>query len=152
LGTQDVDDLVHDMFVIVVETIRRGDLREPERLMGFVRTVLHRQMSLGISRMIHKRETSLNLESAVDLTAAEPTPEQRAVARQKAAIMKRVLRKMSAREREVLTRFYLREESPERIRVEMKLTETQFSLLKSRAKARLTELIQRKLARNPTSR
>ena len=152
LGTQDVDDLVHDMFVIVVETIRRGDLREPERLMGFVRTVLHRQMSLGISRMIHRRETSLNLESAADLTAAQPTPEQRAVARQKAAIMKRVLRKMSAREREVLTRFYLREESPERIRVKMKLTETQFNLLKSRAKARLTELIRRKLARNSTSR
>src|SRR3981081_341396 len=39
LGTQDVEDLVHDLFVIVVETIRRGDLREPERLMGFVRTV-----------------------------------------------------------------------------------------------------------------
>jgi len=55
---------------------------------------------------------------------------------------------MSARDREVLTRFYLREESPERIREEMGLTETQFNLLKSRAKARLTELVQRKLARN----
>ena len=146
LGTPDVEDLVHDMFVIVVETIRRGDLREPERLMGFVRTVLHRQMSLGISRMVHKRETSINLESAAALTAAEPTPEQRVAARQKAAIMKQVLRKMSARDREILTRFYLREQSPERIRAEMRLTETQFNLLKSRAKARLTELIQRKLA------
>ena len=152
LGTQDVEDLVHDLFVIVVETIRRGDLREPERLMGFVRTVLHRQMSLGISRMIHKRETSINLESAADLTAAEPTPEQRTATYQKAAIMKEVLRKMSARDRDVLTRFYLREESPERIRTEMGLTETQFNLLKSRAKARLTELVQRKLARNSLSR
>ena len=152
LGTQDVDDLVHDLFVIVVETIRRGDLREPERLMGFVRTVLHRQMSLGISRMIHKRETSINLESAAALTAAEPTPEQRTVARQKTAIMMQVLRKMGARDREVLRRFYLHEESPERIRMEMNLTETQFNLLKSRAKARLTELVQRKLARNSLSR
>ena len=152
LGTQDVDDLVHDLFVIVVETIRRGDLREPERLMGFVRTVLHRQMSLGISRMIHKRETSINLESAAGITAAEPTPEQQAAAQQNAAIMKRVLRKMNARDREVLTRFYLREESPERIRLEMGLTETQFNLFKSRAKARLTELVQRKLARNSLSR
>jgi RNA polymerase sigma-70 factor, ECF subfamily len=152
LGTQDVEDLVHDLFVIVVETIRRGDLREPERLMGFVRTVLHRQMSLGISRMIHKRETSINLDSAADLTAAEPTPEQRTATHQKAAIMKQVLRKMSARDREVLTRFYLREESTERIRREMSLTETQFNLLKSRAKARLTELVQRRLARYSLSR
>jgi len=152
LGTQDVEDLVHDLFVIVVETIRRGDLREPERLMGFVRTVLHRQMSLGISRMIHKRETSINLESTPDLTAAEPTPEQRTATLQKAAIMRQALRKMSARDREVLTRFYLREESPERIRMEMNLTETQFNLLKSRAKARLMELVRRKLARNSLSR
>jgi RNA polymerase sigma-70 factor (ECF subfamily) len=152
LGTQDVEDLVHDLFVIVVETIRRGDLREPERLMGFVRTVLHRQMSLGISRMIHKRETSINLESAPHLTAAEPTPEQRAAAHQKAAIMKQILRKMSARDREVLTRFYLQEESPERIRMEMGLSETQFNLFKSRAKARLTELVQQRLARYPLSR
>jgi len=152
LGTQDVEDLVHDMFVIVVETIRRGDLREPERLMGFVRTVLQRQMSLRISRMIHKRETSINLESAADLTAAEPTPEQRAAAHQNAAIMKQVLRKMSDRDREVLTRFYVREQSPERIRMEMSLTETQFNLLKSRAKARLTELVRRKLARNSPNR
>ena len=148
LGTQDVEDLVHDLFVIVVETIRRGDLREPERLMGFVRTVLNRQLSLGITRIIHKRETSTELESATDLTTAEPTPEQQAAGQQKVAIMKQALRKMSARDREVLTRFYLHEESPERIQKQMGLTPTQFNLLKSRAKARLTELVRRKLARD----
>lgn len=152
LGTSDVEDLVHDLFVIVVETIRRGDLREPERLMGFVRTVLHRQMSIGISRLIHAREASINLQSAPHLIATEPTPEQRATAHQNAIIMKQVLKKMSTRNREILTRFYLREESPERICMELGLTETQFNLLKSRAKARLTELVQRKLARNRLSR
>jgi RNA polymerase sigma-70 factor (ECF subfamily) len=147
LGTQDVEDLVHDLFVIIVETIRRGDLREPERLMGFVRTVLHRQMSLGISRMIHKRETSINLESAAGLTAAEPTPEQSAAAHEKVAVLKQVLKTMSRRDREILTRFYLREEPAEQIQVEMRLTQTQFNLLKSRAKARLTEVVQQKLVR-----
>jgi RNA polymerase sigma factor (sigma-70 family) len=150
LGTQDVDDLVHDLFVIVVRTIHRGDLREPERLMGFVRTVLNRQLNLGISRIIHKlkRETSLELESATELTTADPTPEQWAATQQKVAIMRQVLAKMRAHDREVLTRFYLHEESPERIQKEMSLTPTQFNLLKSRAKARLTELVQRKLARS----
>lgn len=152
LGTQDVEDLVHDLFVIVVETIRRGDLREPERLMGFVRTVLNRQLSLGISRIIQQRETSIELESATSLTAAEPTPEQRAATHQKVAIMRQVLEKMNKREREVLRRFYLHEELPGRIQKEMDLTPTQFNLLKSRAKARLTELVQGKLARNSASR
>src|ERR1700681_2559511 len=38
LGPQDLDDKVHDTFLIVVQAITRGELREPERLMGFVRT------------------------------------------------------------------------------------------------------------------
>jgi len=152
LATQDVEDRVHELFVIVVETIRRGDLREPERLMGFVRTVLNRQLSLEISRIIHTRQTSIDLESAGDLTTADPTPEQQAATYQKIALMKQVLRTLSDREFEVLTRFYLREQPPERIRMDMGLTQTQFNLLKSRAKARLTELMKRRLARNPFSR
>jgi RNA polymerase sigma-70 factor (ECF subfamily) len=152
LGTQDVEDRVHDLFVIVVETIRRGELREPERLMGFVRTVLNRQLSLEISRIVQNRRTSINLESAAGLTAAGPTPEQQAATREKVELMREVLRKMSRREFEVLTRFYLHEQPPERIRMEMGLTQTQFQLLKSRAKARLTGLIRRRLVRNPFSR
>jgi len=39
LGPQELDDKVHDTFVVVVQAIRRGELREPQRLMGFVRTI-----------------------------------------------------------------------------------------------------------------
>jgi RNA polymerase sigma factor (sigma-70 family) len=152
LSTQDVEDRVHDLFVIVVETIRRGELREPERLMGFVRTVLNRQLNLEISRIVRKRQTSVDLESAGHLTTADPGPEQQAAMHQKIELMKQVLKQMSDREFEVLTRFYLREQLPERICVDMGLTQTQFNLLKSRAKARLTDLMQRRLARNPFSR
>ena len=53
LGTQDVDDRVHDVFLIVVGTIRRGELQHPERLMAFVRTVLYRQgVRIGGSLLI----------------------------------------------------------------------------------------------------
>ena len=43
-------------------------------------------------------------------------------------------------------RFYLREQTPEEICDEMGLTETQFRLLKSRAKARFAELGRKKLS------
>ncbi len=39
-GPDDLDDKVHDCFVIVTQAIQNGDLREPERLMGYVRTVV----------------------------------------------------------------------------------------------------------------
>jgi hypothetical protein len=59
---------------------------------------------------------------------------------------------MSHREFEILTRFYLREQPPEQIQSEMRLTATQFNLLKSRAKAKLTDLVRQKLKPNPLSR
>jgi DNA-directed RNA polymerase specialized sigma24 family protein len=59
--------------------------------------------------------------------------------------MLKVLRGLSARDREVLTRFYLHEQSQEQICREMNLTGTQFRLMKSRAKARFGELGRRRL-------
>ena len=47
LGPQELEDKVHDTFLIVVNAIKRGDLREPDRLMGFVRTVVRRQVDVA---------------------------------------------------------------------------------------------------------
>jgi RNA polymerase sigma-70 factor, ECF subfamily len=59
--------------------------------------------------------------------------------------MRRVLESLSRRDREILIRFYLQEESQDQICRDMELTETQFRLLKSRAKARFGELGKKKL-------
>src|SRR5450759_4117228 len=48
LGPQELDDKVHDTFLIVVQAIRRDELREPERLMGFIRTIVKRQIAAHI--------------------------------------------------------------------------------------------------------
>ena len=143
LGIQDVEDHVHDVFVIVVQAILRGELREPERLMGFVRTVLYRQSAAGISRIVGERKTSADFGMAADLTNDEPDPEQRILSRERIDAMARELRKLKAKDFELLTRFYLREQSPQRIRDEMGLNETQFLVRKSRARARLAGLLRK---------
>ncbi len=70
------------------------------------------------------------------------------------ALLIRALGLLHPRQREVLRRFYLFEESKEEICASMNLTETQFRLLKSRAKARFGEvgrdaLMRRAPARKP---
>src|SRR5579871_4861665 len=40
---QFMDDTIQEVLLIVLETIRNGELREPERLMGFVKTVAQRR-------------------------------------------------------------------------------------------------------------
>jgi uncharacterized protein (DUF2384 family) len=55
-------------------------------------------------------------------------------------IARQILESFSRRDREALIRFYLEEQVPEQICREMSLTEAQFRLIKSRAKAQFREL------------
>jgi RNA polymerase sigma-70 factor (ECF subfamily) len=149
LGMQELDDKVHDTFLIVVQAIRRGDLREPDRLMGFVRTVVRRQVAAHIDQVVHSRRDEMHLDLGVRVADRQRDPEQNMAYQQKNDFMLDILRQLSERDREVLTRFYLHEETQEEICVEMNLTETQFRLLKSRAKARFGELGKRRLQQKP---
>jgi RNA polymerase sigma factor (sigma-70 family) len=145
LGPQELEDKVHDTFLIVVQAIQRGDLREPERLMGFVRTVVRRQVAAYIDRAVQLRRDQAELQIGLAISDTRCNPEEEVLAEERRALMGSVLRSVSRRDREILTRFYLLGESQERICEEMRLSETQFRLLKSRAKARFGELGRRKL-------
>lgn len=67
--------------------------------------------------------------------------------RQRSELVLSILRKMASRDREILTRFYLEEQPLEQICEDMSLTDTQFRLLKSRAKARFADLGKKRLLR-----
>ncbi|HUA20644.1 MAG TPA: sigma-70 family RNA polymerase sigma factor [Bryobacteraceae bacterium] len=149
LGPQELDDKVHDTFLIVVQAIRRGELREPERLMGFVRTVVRRQVAAHIDHVVHSRREELHIDMGVRVADSRRNPEQSAVLQQKIEFMRSILDELAERDCEILTRFYLLEESQQQICNEMQLTETQFRLLKSRAKARFGELGKRRLQQKP---
>jgi RNA polymerase sigma-70 factor, ECF subfamily len=151
LGVQELDDKVHDTFVVVVQAIRRGELREPERLMGFVRTVVRRQVAAHIDKAVQTRREQMDLDASARVADPHGNPEETAISHQREALVQRVLSELSSRDREILTRFYLHEESQEEICIEMTLTETQFRLLKSRAKSRFGELGKKKLTQRALS-
>jgi RNA polymerase sigma-70 factor, ECF subfamily len=146
LGPRDLDDKLHDVFVIVAQAIQRGDLRDPNRLMGYVRTVMRRQVAGHIEDAIQERRNHADLEGTLILADHHPDPERGAIERQNDQLAKRILHSIGKRDREVLVRFYLNEQSPKTICHEMGLTETQFRLIKSRAKARFGELGKRRFA------
>jgi RNA polymerase sigma-70 factor (ECF subfamily) len=146
LGLQDVDDRVHDVFIIIIQSIKRGDLREPERLMGYVRTVLRRQVASHIENIVHARNSHADLDTGYMLADRGPNPERSAIQKQNTELSMRVLHSLHLREREVLIRFYLKEQTPEEICRELELTATQFRLIKSRAKTRFIELAKRRFS------
>ena len=140
LGPQDLDDRVHDVFLIIVESIQKGELREPERLMGYVRTVIRRQVAAQIDDNVKARRNQADLDFGMSLSDQHPNPERSAIEHESEELAMRILNSLPKRDREILARFYLEEQPPDRICREMGLTETQFRLVKSRAKARFGEL------------
>jgi RNA polymerase sigma-70 factor (ECF subfamily) len=146
LGPQDMDDKVHDVFLIVTQSIQKGELREPDRLMGYVRTIVRRQVAAHIDTAVQSRRNQVSIAPGMTVRDRGLDPERMAIDRQNLDLAVRLLGSLPIRDREVLIRFYLKEQTPERICSEMDLTDTQFRLIKSRTKARYGELGQRRFA------
>jgi RNA polymerase sigma-70 factor (ECF subfamily) len=151
VGPQELDDRVHDAFLVVVQSIQRGELRDPRRLMGFVRTVVRRMVAAQIDREVQIRRETIELEHGDKIADHRANPEKSFILRQKINLIREILGDMTGKDREILDRFYVEEQLPERICDEMKLSITQFRLLKSRAKARFGELGRKKLQPGATN-
>src|SRR5215472_6073029 len=74
LGPQDLDDKVHDVFLMVTQSIRRGELREPDRLMGYVRTVVRRQVAAYIDEAVRARRNVTDVDGSMILSDRRPDP------------------------------------------------------------------------------
>jgi hypothetical protein len=64
-----------DVFVIVAQAIRRGDFGDPKRLMGYVRTVVRRQVAGHIEEVVHERRYHVDLEGTHVLADHHPDPD-----------------------------------------------------------------------------
>jgi DNA-directed RNA polymerase specialized sigma subunit len=104
-----------------------------------------------IDEAVHERRETAPLDHTLSLISEGTNPEDCTLGNQRIDLMVKVLRALSRRDREILTRFYLQEQSQEQICRDMKLSETQFRLLKSRAKARFGALGRKKLQGRQTA-
>ena len=146
LRPQDYRDKIHNIFVDVVVAIQHGQLRDPERLMGFARTIARRKVSLYIDAAAWNRRNQVEIGSLFGLASPSATPEQEMVSNEQKELVQLTLARLSEREAEILTRFYLQEQTEMQIRSEMDLTHTQYRLLKWRSKAHFEQLSLKHLA------
>jgi len=134
LGGQHADDLVADLFLIVLDSIRGRRLREPDCLNAYAFAIAQRLVARTIQRIsaARRRERPSDDSLCGDLD----NPETACQRTETVGLMHAVLGEMRASEREILRRFYLEEQPVEQIRSEMGLSANQFRLAKSRAKER----------------
>jgi RNA polymerase sigma-70 factor (ECF subfamily) len=143
IEVQSVEDRLHEVLVIVLEAIQNGEVRDPDRLMGFVRTVARRRAIAHIRGAALQRQRFVRTDFSELRIPSEQEPETRAARQEQIERARTVLRTLGVRDRQILERFYFDEQPPGQICREMGLTPTQFRLYKSRAVARCFDRVSR---------
>lgn len=136
-GYQDYEDWMHDAFLVVVQAIRDGKLREPAALPSYILGIARLTLCSNIGIRARHERLYGSLRHWIVSRNGKMTPEDQLEEKERLEIMRNLLASLNEKERQILTRFYLHEQSKEQICREMDLTETQFRLAKSRAKQRL---------------
>ncbi|HKQ05071.1 MAG TPA: sigma-70 family RNA polymerase sigma factor [Blastocatellia bacterium] len=134
------DDLSQETFRIVLEKIRRGEVRDPERLSGFICSVAE-NLALDYVRRLRRKVNQEEIGEAEQIR--DPRADQFAALLQKerGAIVRQVIDELKVeRDREVLFRYYIAEEDKERICADLKLSSRQFNSVRFRALNRYREL------------
>jgi RNA polymerase sigma-70 factor (ECF subfamily) len=140
------EDIQQETLRLVIEKIRKGELREPEKLSGFVCNTA-RNLAIEYFRR-QARGRPLNLEDAGPLPEPAPNPLDRLLRDEQARLARKVLGEMETeRYRELLYRFYIAEEPKESICRRLGLTSLNFNRILNRAKDRYRALYREAVAR-----
>ncbi len=140
LGPEEAWDCVHSTWLIVVQRIKSGRIRDPARIWGYIATVARRQECTAVRKAVLSRQLKVMPED-VALCHPGPDPELQVVRAEQVEVMVEQLRSMRPLDQEILIRFYLQGQPPQQICREMGLSHTQFRLRKSRAKSQLASLV-----------
>jgi RNA polymerase sigma-70 factor (ECF subfamily) len=141
--TMAAEDIHQEGFRIVLEKIRRGDVREPEKLSGFVCGVA-RNLVIDHFRRAARQENKAEIEEAVSIPHPAPDQLQELLRKEKADLVRQVLKEMSnERDIQALYRFYIADDDKEQICADLGLTSLHFNRVLHRARERFRELYER---------
>jgi RNA polymerase sigma-70 factor, ECF subfamily len=136
----DAADAGQPVLLQLLEDVRRGAIPEPQRIAAYALAIA-RQHAAQIMEERAKRPPVLSGDERLD-------PERPSIQSQKLDLMKRVLAGMTQKDRQVLTRFYLNEQTEQQICAEMNISRVQFQDVKTRLEIRCRELGKRKPSTN----
>src|SRR5258706_9551611 len=107
---QSIEDTIQEVLVIVIEAIRSGGVREPARLLGFIKTVAQRRAVAHIRYSILRRHRFVTADLPEPQAPLRDSPDTGLARYEGGGRARKVLQRLSVRDREILERFYLREQ------------------------------------------
>lgn len=140
-GRPEAEDLFQDTFRTGLEKLRRGELREPAKLPGFLAQIA-RSLAIEHYRKLSRRRTDADSDAVLAAVAPDAGALTGLLARENAALVRQVLQELgNERDRQILLRFYLAEDDKERIAGDLGLSGLQFNRVLHRARQRYKELL-----------
>ena len=142
------EDLYQETLRLALEKVRKGEVREPDKLAGFLRSLARNLATHHYRRGSTREDRERELD---DTTAAVPggdtmEPLTRLLAAEKAGLVRRLIGELAAdRDRQVLFRFYIAEEEKERICADLGLNGPEFNVVLFRARQRYRKLFEERL-------
>jgi RNA polymerase sigma-70 factor (ECF subfamily) len=141
------EDLYQETFQLALEKIRNGEVREPERLSGFI-CGLARNLVIDHFRRDSRQSPCQSRKASGQLPHRAPNQLDRLLEEEKAAVVRQVLSELtSERDRQVLHRFYIAEDDKDEICADLALTSLHFNRVLYRARERYKELYERFVCR-----
>jgi RNA polymerase sigma-70 factor (ECF subfamily) len=137
----EADDLFQETFRIAIEKIRAGEVRQPERISGFICSLANNLLSDHLRRG-SRRAMAEPIETAV--ACGSPSPLDRVLRKENANLVRKVLDELQLdRDRQILYRFYIAEEAKPEICREFNLSSLQFDQILFRARQRYRALYEK---------
>jgi RNA polymerase sigma-70 factor (ECF subfamily) len=136
------DDLCNEAFRILLERVQREPLRDPDKVAAFLAQTA-RNLFTADARKYTRRRTSTGDDELI-VGEADPSPDvaDRLQHVDLARVVCSVLERMTVpRDREILVRYYLRDEDKTRICQDLGLTEAHFNRVIDRARSRFAALL-----------
>lgn len=140
-GRPEAEDLLQETFRLALEKLRAGELREPEKLPAFLAQIA-RFTAIEHYRKLGRRKTEADSEGLAAVADARRGPLDALLDRERAELARQVIGELTtARDREVLLRFYVAEEEKERIEADLGLSSLQLNRVLHRARQRYKERV-----------
>jgi RNA polymerase sigma-70 factor, ECF subfamily len=138
----EAEDAAQEVFRIVLEKVRQGEVREAPRLPGYVATVA-RNLGVEVGRRAAARAAREGDGPHPELVTGAPSPLDALVEREQVALVREVLDGLgTARDREVLARIYLAGDERGEVARQLGLTALQLNRVLHRARERYRALYQ----------
>lgn len=135
-------DVYQETFRLVLQKVRAGEVREPERLAGFVCGITR---SLVIEHFRGTARSKARYESEPDrqIPSAEPSQLDRLLREERATLARKVLSELpSDRDRKILYRFYIEDDEKDDICADLGISALHFNQVISRARQRYKKMFE----------